>query len=1100
LLTNQPTTLRQHETNLECVALKLDHDYELKMMYRDFCGSQEFDFVKQYQQQQQQQKPAASNRNASSSVVKNADSQTSSQIGTSSSSSSFASETQQNTDQSQNNKSNKEKMPTTGSLISDYRLSLTDFIDLNLIDVSNGMLINPLTGQRLSINDALRIDLLNTDIKEIANTFYLNSPPTTVLSSSILTTSLKLTVKEAIKLGVLNPSKNELYLSAINPNLKLNLYQAKKQNLILKPLTLSEAFLRNLIQPNGFVRNPINNKFYAFESIVLNDLVDNKSNQNLSSQLLYLFDFDTKHIIDPNDTEKRLLSLSEAIKNGLIIPRTFELNLNSKINNPPIKTRNLYDVFSNSTKYNLGLLVYKPELENVYIKLIINQNRNKNNDQNNNNNNNNNDNNKFLTILMSKRDKIGLQEALNLNCLNLKSKTYKLFSNENNENNEKEAFLSLDEATFRFNLIDRDLILLLNQESGFENLSIMDCLNSQLLSLEKSSFRNPFTNEILQLDSASCRALLGDQNVKKMKKLITRIIIKSYIISTPVNTTAKSSLINFKQPNVVHNKPIIDHRSNSEEDDSNSTNLTGISSGKVNLIKETKSYILDHVVLPQNNDQKKNRISIGEARRRGILDLEQGLFNDMFRNLTISIEEAIKIGLIEARMATCEKNLIKNSEKDEQDKNNSNRNSRDMESRKSTSGQETTTLTIESVLDAKTGKRLSISDAIKFGILDQSTLSYKNAITNKSISLNEAYESGFVKGSLCSSINPHQPKNISPEKHTTMPAELQPPRPPPAEKCFKINSVYDPIEKKFVNLPTAIKNGLFNKTKGVYVNKLNGQEMVLSEAHKLGLIKVDPIQKPQDNNPPPAPHSTIPSTTQSLVSKKIERIEQVLTDEDDLTDSELDDKGSEKNNFNRSSPSKVRLRRSFRAGIRNGSGGKIGPIILERRIPSQLYDGQNAARLITNQPHETLVIDDVRQSRMLNIDGVNQLIKNEVSIDEPDQYSKNKKSVIQIDSSPVTPRLRKNREQSKERNNLNNSENNSASSNRTLVLIDNVIKKCEPIETSISDHNNNVNNNTPLRIHVNSIRDDLVSATTHFKTIESNNNRSKQNSVSYSLF
>lgn len=58
----------------------------------------------------------------------------------------------------------------SSSLISDYRLTLTDLIELNLIDISNGLIINPLNGTRLTIADAIRIDLLNSDVKEIANT------------------------------------------------------------------------------------------------------------------------------------------------------------------------------------------------------------------------------------------------------------------------------------------------------------------------------------------------------------------------------------------------------------------------------------------------------------------------------------------------------------------------------------------------------------------------------------------------------------------------------------------------------------------------------------------------------------------------------------------------------------------------------------------------------------------------------------------------------------------------------------------------------------------------------------------------------------------
>lgn len=106
------------------------------------------------------------------------------------------------------------------SLISDYRLTLTDLIELNLVDISNGLIINPLNGTRLTIADAIRIDLLNSDVKEVANTRLL-------LNSEFSNKQpLKLTVKEAIQQSILNPAKNEILFS----NTKLNLNEARKKS------------------------------------------------------------------------------------------------------------------------------------------------------------------------------------------------------------------------------------------------------------------------------------------------------------------------------------------------------------------------------------------------------------------------------------------------------------------------------------------------------------------------------------------------------------------------------------------------------------------------------------------------------------------------------------------------------------------------------------------------------------------------------------------------------------------------------------------------------------------------------------------------------
>jgi hypothetical protein len=463
----------------------------------------------------------------------------------------------------------------SSSLISDYRLTLTDLLELNLIDVTNGLIINPVNGMRLSVADAIRIDLLNSDVKEIANTFLKSN----CSNGSRSSTCLKLTVKEAIQLSVLNANKNEIYLSkSSNQTLKLNLYDAKKRNLILKPLTLSEAFIRNLIQPNGFVRNPINNKYYTFEHLITNDLKlmcccpRTKKHQDQDDYdegcmveeeeefPMHVFDFDTKHIIDPNDPDKRLLSLSEAIEIGLILPHTFELSLSSRLGlctNTQTKIGaqklNLYDAFFNTKHLNLSLLLYKPEIENVFVKLMCSSDLTQS---------------TKVGILLSKREKIGLIEAINLNVIDLNTCTYSTLLYSNDEN----LRFSLSEAIYKYRLVDVELLDLLNTPIGLKRnkceITVLDSLRDSSLILEKYLYKNPFSNDYMQLDSHTCKAMLSEDVVKKIKRLITRINVKSYIISlnhngqknsssgstTNLSRTNSTQLINVKNPTVVYNK------------------------------------------------------------------------------------------------------------------------------------------------------------------------------------------------------------------------------------------------------------------------------------------------------------------------------------------------------------------------------------------------------------------------------------------------------------------------------------------------------------------------------------------------------------------
>lgn len=1040
------------------------------------------------------------------------------------------------------------------SLISDYRLTLTDLIELNLIDITNGLIINPLNGMRLTVADAIKIDLLNSDVKEIANTFF-NSQATKFNEVNCV----KVTVREAIQMCILNANKNEIYLSPSNQNLKLNLYDARKRNLILKPLTLSEAFIRNLIQPNGFVRNPINNKYYAFETLIVNDL--SLCNQKLSlksacamPEPMYLFDFDTKHIIDPNDAEKRLLSLSEAIDIGLILPRTFELNLSCRLpyssassqNQQQQQKLNLYDAFFNTNYLNLSLLLYKPEIENVYVKLAPNSVQSD-----------------KISIILSRREKVGLIEAIKLNVIDLKNSTYTALVNEG------ELFRKLDlaEAVRKHNLVDPELIELLNTPVGLKRsnqceLTVLDCINDSTLILEKYLCKNPHNNEYMQLDSHTCRALLGEETIKKIKRLITRINVKSYIISLNTNkkfsnngllaspTTksassipASTQLINIKTPTVVYNKiqkslnqeplaspkPAVpplppklkpqlrkDNLQPNKQPDlmsasaQSSVPKTNGNSGAVqasSLVKETKSYILDFVLAPvcdknsvRTGNYLNQKLSVQEAKKRGILNVEKGLYIDLVNNASIPIDDAIQLGLIGARVAVCEKSFI-NDENESMPFPCNIKNSFSLDSKlaeiEAKHNHESSTLTIESVLDVKTGLSYSISDAIKIGILDQANLCFKNTLTGQVMSLNDAYSNGFVKGKFyenqSNSSTKTDPKNSNSSNKNefkysklsygnTVLAECE-------EKCYKITSLLNPITNTKMTLDQAINEGLFDKSCGLFIEPGTGQRVNLNEAYNRGYLQVEliddketsalkSVEQDKDSkvlvidvnrnksdtvlyqvneveeftvfkvNDPKSIRSS--SLTDSNLSEQ--RIEQIIVDEDEENYDEQPTELAQ-------SPGKTEVKsrkRANRVGLR--------PNIVERRIPS--FYGPDSS-----MTPETLIIDDVRRSAMLDIDGITHVFKNEFVIDcdsglsptTNNEDTKNDNLDSSSASSLSSPSKQLSSNNSVSSNSIDNynqsSINANKSNNRTVIVVD---------EQLISVKETKVSNQTydPLKIQV----------------------------------
>ncbi|CAF0847683.1 unnamed protein product, partial [Brachionus calyciflorus] len=791
------------------------------------------------------------------------------------------------------------------SLISDYRLTLTDLYELNLIDQTNGLIINPLNGNRLALAEAIRTELVHTEINEIYNTF---------IESRDNYKKSKITINEAIRICILDPLENSIYLSSINPDLKINLYEAAKRNLILKPLTLSDAFIRNLIQKNGLVRNPLDNNLYEFKSLIYN-------------LELSFFDFDTKHIVDPCDTQKKLLSLREAIQLGFILPDSFQINLNYKNLSTfkPSKFINIYDAFfikdlNPSSPSVFGLLLYKPIVTNTYIKTNC------------------------------KRDRIGLMEAINLKIIDLNNKTYNLWDSKIIKNK-----ISLEEAVYKYKYVDYDLLDLLMTPIGLKksgrNLTILDCINDMTIVLDRQLYKNPINNELMLFDSHLCRSIVGEEILLKIKKLVSKIIVKSFLLSN-FNTNKKSSDTKIKRDKIMRK--------------SIQTQVTTNSNDK------SKSFILDYVILKrlirtESLDWKEfsKKITIEDAQAMGLLDLERGVYYDEYNNLILSIDQAIDLGLIG----------VKQNDKitDEDDNSNELINSNN----KKVCSHRSTTLAIHSIKNVLTGEYCSINEAIKSGLLDENKLFYINNMNGEKMDLTRAYLNDYVKGEFFpnSSSQNLLIKNKSATKsivkrdlngNVTL-VELE-------EKYLNIKAIYDPKTKRFLNIQQAVNNQIFDETTGLYKDPLNNKQYSLNEACLLGLVITDTTKSLEkspssilvididDKNKNDVKINSFYSNKEIRVKDKtilfevteseeikfknlVERIEQVVDDND-----------------SNSSSSEVCLRKS-----------KNSKTILERRISNFIQD---------KIENETLVINDVRHSAMLDIDGVTHVHKKEVSIDE----------------------------------------------------------------------------------------------------------------------
>ena len=469
--------------------------------------------------------------------------------------------------------------------------------------------------------------------------------------------------------------------------------------------------------------------------------------------------------------------------------------------------------------------------------------------------------------------------------------------------------------------------------------------------------------------------------------------------------------------------------------------------------------------------QLENKLTIHEAKKRGILNVEKGLYINTFNNTAIKLTDAIKYGYIGTSYL-----INSNDHKKIKTLNGNTKNIiYPMENNKGKIS--TSTLKIDSIIDKQTGQEYPISDAINMGIINKYTSYNKDYNKKKSDFIKDK---NIIDDDDISRIKLIKYKN---SENSVIIEEAQ-------EKCFQINNIKDPKTNKLLNLSDAIQCGLFDKDSGLFIEPDTNRKLNLNEAYRKGYLIINEESESKDFNKNTENKDSIlrinvssykskdnlvntnsntflyevneikETFMDSSPSKEIientnydkinniycdmERIEHVIDDEDNYEEVILED--DDINSLNKKiiqdEEQKIK-RRDKRIGLRQN--------ILERRI-SSYYGGDdisndkniNGENILLNK--EPLIIDDVRHSAMLNIDGVTHVFNNELHIDsdnykstlegEISKFNNDKLENASITSCVSSPLIEKNQQIDSD-NNLNKEIKNK---NRTVILVeDNLI-------------------------------------------------------------
>lgn len=171
-----------------------------------------------------------------------------------------------------------------------------------------------------------------------------------------------------------------------------------------------------------------------------------------------------------------------------------------------------------------------------------------------------------------------------------------------------------------------------------------------------------------------------------------------------------------------------------------------------NRFEENRSYTITAAIDPRTHKP----IGLSQAMRDGIIDAKNGTYVNIVTGEAISINKAIELKLVLTGAA----NDDSSSSSSTSPRNKSTRatatttkssrpssvSSSSAHERHKSPRREVTTLNVEAVRDVRTGRMVSVSEAMQLGLLDRNTLNYCNPITQEVLTLSRAHERGYIQG------------------------------------------------------------------------------------------------------------------------------------------------------------------------------------------------------------------------------------------------------------------------------------------------------------------------------------------------------------------
>ena len=132
--------------------------------------------------------------------------------------------------------------------------------------------------------------------------------------------------------------------------------------------------------------------------------------------------------------------------------------------------------------------------------------------------------------------------------------------------------------------------------------------------------------------------------------------------------------------------------------------------------------------------------------------------------------------------------------------------------------------TVKQVIDAQTGEKLSVEEAIASGVLDKENGIVRNRATGGEMTVGDALSSGLLVVEFDKS---------APAAHAES-----------VEVTYAIHSVVDALKREKVSFSVAVRLGLIDTKTGAFNNNKTGETLYVGDAIKRGFIKATVVKDP----------------------------------------------------------------------------------------------------------------------------------------------------------------------------------------------------------------------------------------------------------------